>query len=194
LVLNMGSTLLKVWTHQDLVKATQAAEDPQEALNQAIQAKEEEKARLVRRLGLLTDEDAVAAVAARLGEVVGELRELRAKVSGKSEGSKLDALRARLGELLEMTARMRQAMSETLPRRKAEYLRKLIKEIRVKHEERKMGKLRSSKLIQVEIVPVDGDSQTTNVRTDTSPGPITRPSRRSWACRTARSAGFCTAG
>jgi predicted site-specific integrase-resolvase len=144
---------LKVWTYESLKSLKKKPEESRAALDEAIAAREAEKAKLVRRLGLLEDEDAAQAVAARLGEVTSELRELRERL-GRPKDS-LDALRARLGELLERTAQVRQIMAEMLPRRKAEYIRKLVKEIRVKHEEVRIGKLRASRLIGVDIIGYD---------------------------------------
>jgi hypothetical protein len=162
---------LRVWTHASLqalqqatvkqgARAREAAQA--EATQQAVRAKEEEQARLARRLGLLEDEDAAQAVAVRLKGVAQELRELRGKVAGCSshQQDRLDTLRARLQGLLEQTALAREVMAESLPRRKGEYLRKLVKQIRVIHQERKMGKLRASRLVGVEIIPtVSGEDR-----------------------------------
>jgi DNA invertase Pin-like site-specific DNA recombinase len=149
---------LRVWTHEKLRALSRPAERPRtDDFKEAIQAKEDEKARLVRRLGLLDDEEAAKAVAVRIGEVSAELRELRSRA--KPVEDQLDALRVRLRELLEQTIKTRQIMAESLPRRKGEYIRKLVRQIRVFHEERRMGQLRASRLIRVEIVPAAGQPE-----------------------------------
>jgi DNA invertase Pin-like site-specific DNA recombinase len=147
---------LRVWTHRALRGLTRT-QQPQENLAELIQAKESEKARLVRRLGLLADEDAATAVANRIEEITAELRELQRKAQPATDP--LDALRGSLRDILERTVKARQAMAEAVPWRKGEYIRKVISQIRVKHEPRTMGTLRASRLVGVEIIPIVGNKR-----------------------------------
>jgi hypothetical protein len=86
------------------------------------------------------------------------LRELRARA--KPVLDEFGALRETVRGLLDRMMTVRKEMEEALPRRKGEYVRRIIRQIRVTHQERKMGKLRASRLVGVEIVPAVGQPQT----------------------------------
>jgi hypothetical protein len=153
-----GSDGARVWMHENLRGLRQAVAPKPADLEEQIRAKEQEKDRLAKRLGLVEDEDAAAAVAARMAEVARDLRELRERT--KPVLDEFDALRETVKGLLTRTTEVRQEMEEALPRQKGEYIRKIIRQIRVIHQERKMGKLRASQLVGVEIVPAVGQPQT----------------------------------
>lgn len=147
------------WTYRSL-RALYApvAEKKAEDLSETIRQKEEERGRLAKRLGLLEDDEAAKVVADRIREVTDELRELREKARPVTD--RLDALREQVVAILEQTKEVRRVLTESLPRQKGEAVRRAISQIRVRHEERMMGKLRASRLVAVEIVPAVGAPQT----------------------------------
>ena len=146
---------LKGWTHARLValKAGKGKAD-KDAIKTQLAAKEKEKERLAKRIGLVDDEDAAQAIAERIKEVAAEIRRLHGLSQPLQD--RLDALRDELRVVLSQVARVRDEMVIALPLRKKEFIRSVVKEIRVKHKERQRGMLRGSELIGVEIVPVLG--------------------------------------
>jgi len=148
-----------VWTYaklRDLYKP--AAKEQVAALQKQIRAKEQEKERLARRLGLIEDDGAAAVIAARIKEVAKELRELREQ--DRPALDRAEVLREQIKCLLDQTRRVRSEMETALPLMKGEYIRSLVREIRVTHQERRMGKLRASRLVAVKIVPAIGTGRT----------------------------------
>lgn len=121
----------------------------------SVQEKEKERGRLVKRLGLLEDDDAAKVVADRIAELTAELKELKEKA--KPSEDRADVLRDQVIAILEQTEQTRKLLAESLPRQKGEAVRGVIGQIIVRHEERRMGKLRASRLVGVEIVPTFRD-------------------------------------
>jgi DNA invertase Pin-like site-specific DNA recombinase len=122
-------------------------------IEQEVKAKEQERDRLVRRMGLLSDA-AAPAVVARINELAAELRDLREQL--KPQEDRLEALRDTLSVVLAQTQQTLTSLSESLPKRKAECVRKLISKIVVHHQERTAGTQRRSELVRVEIIPFLG--------------------------------------
>ncbi len=149
----------KVWTHRKLMALYgPAAGRPAEDLRGRVEAKEREKERLVRRLGLVDDDESAAAVAARIAEVTKELRDLRGQARPAADRD--EALRDQIRGLLDQARRARDEAATAVPLRKGEYIRGLVSQVRVTHRERKMGRLRASRLVGVEIIPALGQAKT----------------------------------
>lgn len=150
-------TGLRVWTYEKLKALAKPGRKKLAAdLTGQIEAKEEEKTRLAKRLGLVDDE-AAEAVAARIKEVATELRELRE--NAKPAAGAADTLREQLKAILNQTRQVRELMETALPLQKGEYVRRVISRIVVRHVPKKMGKLKASRMVEVEIVPAVGQSR-----------------------------------
>jgi hypothetical protein len=133
-------------------------------LEEEIGAKEQERERLVKRMGLL-DDDAARVAAARINELTAELRDLRGQFQPQAD--RLEALRDTLSALLEQTRQAREAIDQTLPARKWEAVRQAIGRIYVQHREVLAGTQRRSEVVRVKVVPHVGASA--DFRDDTPP-------------------------
>jgi DNA invertase Pin-like site-specific DNA recombinase len=133
------------WTYKKLRSLVGA----DAGLDAMIKEKEGEIARLTERVGQVRSDAAVVALLRRIDAIGEEVRELKARL----EVNQLDSLRLRLRE---MVCRLDEAR-ELAPVRRASAMRELIGEILPRHEHYQRGKLRASRLLDVEITPRVGD-------------------------------------
>lgn len=144
------------WSFKSLRKfQADAKETGGDEIEGQVAAKELERGRLIKRMGLLDDEGAKA-MAGRINELTAELSELRQKL--KPRVDRLAGLRATLGAVLERTRLAREALEEGLATTKKEAVRRVIAKIVVEHRERRHGKQVRSDVVGVRIIPHVGSS------------------------------------
>lgn len=146
----------RVWTFKTLRQHHGSPRQKQDTeLAATITAKEQERGRLIKRMGLLDDEGAKA-MAERINELTAELADLRQKLKPRED--RLAGLRETLAAILERTRLAREALEEGLATTKREAVRKVIARIVVEHREKRHGRQVRSDVVGVRIIPHVGPS------------------------------------
>jgi DNA invertase Pin-like site-specific DNA recombinase len=141
----------KAWTFKTLRQHYGSPQQKQDTeLAATIAAREQERGRLIKRMGLLDDE-AAKAMAERINELTAELSELRQKLKPRED--RLSSLRDTLVAVLERTRLAREALEEGLATTKREAVRKVIAKIVVEHRPKPHGKQMRSDVVGVRIIP-----------------------------------------
>ncbi|QEL13889.1 hypothetical protein PX52LOC_00747 [Limnoglobus roseus] len=147
-----------VWTLQKLQAAVGTARPKAERdLDAKVRAKEAEKASLTLALRHVRDEESAADLARQLDAANADLRRLRGQA--RPADDRLEALRQQIRTLLNRTEQVRRNVATALPLQKGEYIRRVVRQIRVIHDARPLGRLRSSRLVGVEIIPRLGEGR-----------------------------------